>query len=110
MARGNGSRAGEAVPAPRRLTATPVALDELRAIKEVMPRLKDMRRGLTGAVRVRLRLDADGVPLSATPLSGPEETWPTIVTAAMQWRFHVPERLRSQAPLRMDVLFRLQYL
>jgi len=109
MARGDGSRAGRA-PDPRRLTAAPVALDEVRSIKEVMPRLANMRRGLTGAVRVRVRMDADGVPRSATPLSGPEETWPAIIEAALQWRFHVPERLRAQAPIRMDILFRLHYL
>jgi len=111
MARGDGGgpRPAAAPPA-RRILATPVDDDEFRIVSQPIPVVKGAVRGLTGSVLVRLSIGADGVPLSATPLGGPPATWPRIVETVLLWRFHVPERMRAQAPIRLDVTFSLRTL
>lgn len=55
---------------------------------------------------VRLTVGADGVPLEAIPISGPPELYPRLVRISMQWRFRVPETLKSTAPLYHFITFR----
>jgi hypothetical protein len=111
MARGSGGAAAPAPkPPPRRLQVSGVEADELRAVHQPIPVIRNARKGLGGTVVVRVRIGADGVPVSATPLSGPEEVFAQITAAVLQWRFHVPERLRPEAPIRLDVKLQLSYL
>ncbi|WP_306598872.1 hypothetical protein [Geothrix sp. 21YS21S-2] len=110
MARGDGGSRPAAAAPVRRILAAPVDDDEFRIVLQPIPVVKGTVRGLKGSVLVRLSIGADGVPLSATPLGGPPETWPRIVETVLLWRFHVPERMRVQAPIRLDVTFSLQTL
>jgi len=111
MARGDGgSRPAAVAPPARRIPAASVDDDEFRIVLQPIPVVKGTSRGIKGSVLVRLSVGADGVPLSATPLGGPPETWPKIVETVLRWRFHVPERMRAQAPIRLDVTFSLQTL
>ncbi|BDU74504.1 hypothetical protein [Mesoterricola silvestris] len=113
MAKGDGgSRPARAAAAPpaRLILAQPLDDDEFRIIRQPIPVVKGARRDIKGSVLVRLSIGADGVPLTATPLGGPPEIWPKIVETVLQWRFHVPERMRAQAPIRLDVNFSLQTL
>ena len=111
MARGNGGAAAPAPkPAPRRLQVGGMEADELRVLHQPIPVIRNARKGLGGMVVVRVRIGADGVPVSATPLSGPEEVFAQITAAVLQWRFHVPEHLRGQAPIRLDVKLQLSYM
>jgi len=110
MARGDGGSRPAAAAPVRRIQAAPVDDDEFRIVLQPIPVVKGTIRGLKGSVLVRLSIGADGVPLAATPLGGPPETWPKIVETVLLWRFHVPERMRGQAPIRLDVTFSLQTL
>lgn len=110
MARGDGGSRPAAAPPARRILAAPVDDDEFRIVLQPIPVVKGTTRGILGSVLVRLSIGADGVPLSATPLGGPPETWPKIVETVLRWRFHVPERMRAQAPIRLDVTLSLQTL
>ena len=114
MARGGGgdgsARPVPPAPARPRPQVAAVDTDEIELLKEVLPVIRNAPRGVPSWVMMRVRMDAEGVPLSVTPLSGPPELWPPIVAALMQWRFRVPARLKPQAPLRMDVRVQLQFV
>jgi len=53
------------------------------------------------------RLIGDGVPISATPISGPPELHAQVIKSALQWRFRVPDALKSQAPFAYTITFRM---
>jgi hypothetical protein len=111
MARGRGGVAEPAPkPTPRRVQVAGVETDELRVIHQTIPVIRNARKGLGGTAVVRVRIGADGVPVSATPLSGPEEVFPQVIAAVLQWRFHVPEHLKAGAPIRLDVKLQLNDL
>jgi len=55
---------------------------------------------------VRLTVGADGVPLEATPISGPPELYPRLVRISMQWRFRVTESMKTRAPFYHFITFR----
>jgi len=55
---------------------------------------------LTGkVVRVRLLVGADGIPMEAHVIFGPAHTHEAARKAALEWRFQVPEALKSRAPI-----------
>lgn len=109
---GSGTLGGPPRPAPllpQPVPAPPPDADTFRILKQPMVTIRNARTGLSGWVRVRMTLDAEGVPLTATPLDGPPETWPQIVETVLQWRFHVPDREKAHAPIRLEVRFKLVY-
>jgi hypothetical protein len=55
---------------------------------------------------VRLTVGADGVPLEATPISGPPGLYPRLEHISMQWRFRVPESMKTRAPFYHFITFR----
>lgn len=109
MARGSGTGAARIQAKPGLRQLAPEEVDDLRVTKQVIPVIKNAKRGLGGYVMVRVYLGADGVPQSALPLSGPETTFPQIIAAVLQWRFHVPDRMKAQCPIRLEVRMQLSY-
>lgn len=57
-------------------------------------------------VIVRLTVGADGVPLAAEPLSGPERRFPEARAAALRWRFEPLAAHGLPAPQQVRITFR----
>lgn len=64
---------------------------------------------LTGkVVRVRLLVGADGIPTEARVLFGPAHTHEAARKASLEWRFQVPEALKSKAPIPVFIEIRFK--
>ncbi len=57
-------------------------------------------------VAVRLLIDAEGLPIFAEALSGPEHLRPAAVRGAMQWGFQLAPHIKAKAPVAVVINFK----
>jgi len=101
---GNGNGGGAGAPSLDRQAI----IEKLKLKKSVQPSWSD-KPGESpedgDIVRVRVTLDASGIPTEAVPISGKKDLCPVVLEAAKKWRFVVPDGFEEFAPFSVVIAF-----
>lgn len=105
--RGLGDGLGNGVGRGAPNAAREVRLDQLTVLRQSIPRYVYAKGEVFSdtVVIIQASLDLDGIPRELKPLRGESKLIEVAMKSVKDWRFHIPDHLKSEVPLQLKLRF-----